>query len=80
MFSPATGDVILRASLDGTFRVIDAIQQTRLAGPFPLRTALAYAHARGAPHIFQQAVDTRGRIFGEPVRVKTCLKAYSRRT
>ena len=74
MFSPAIGDVILRASIDGAFRVIDAIRQTRVAGPFPLQTALTYAHAHGATHIFQQTVDTRGRIFGDPVQLKICIK------
>ena len=67
MFSPTIGDVILRASIDGAFHVIDAIQQTRVAGPFPLQTALAYAHEHRAPHIFPQAVDMRGRITGDPV-------------
>jgi hypothetical protein len=68
MFTAAPGDVILRASVDGAFHVIDATSLARLAGPFPLRAALAYAHERRAPHIFQQAVDKRGRLMGDPAR------------
>ena len=69
MFTAAPGDVILRASIDGAFHVMDATSLARVAGPFPLRAALTYAHEHGAPHIFQQAVDTRGRVMGDPLRL-----------
>ena len=68
MFTAAPGDVILRASIDGAFHVLDASSLAPVAGPLPLVAALAYAHHRGAPHIFQQAVDKRGRLMGDPVR------------
>ena len=64
MFSAAPGDVILRASIDGAFTVIDATSLVRVTGPLPLKTALAYARDHGAPHIFQQSVDKRGRLMG----------------
>ena len=68
MFTAAPGDVILRASIDGAFMVIDATSFARVTGPLPLQSALAYARDHGAPHIFQQAVDKRGRLMGDPTR------------
>ena len=67
MFTPTTGDVILRASMDGAFTVVDATSLARVAGPFPLQTALKFATDHGAPHIFQQVVDKRGRLLGDPL-------------
>jgi hypothetical protein len=68
MFTAAPGDVILRASIDGAFNVMDATSLARVAGPFALLDALTYAHDHAAPHIFQQAVDERGRLMGDPAR------------
>jgi hypothetical protein len=69
MFTASAGDVILRASIDGSgFHVVDAMSQNRVAGPLPLTAAVAYAHQCGAAHIFQQNVDLRGRLMGDPVR------------
>ena len=67
--TPSIGDVILRESIDGRFLVLDAIKRTRLAGPFHLLGALAFAREHHAPHIFQQAVDNRGRLLGAPARL-----------
>jgi hypothetical protein len=69
MFSPTIGDVILRGSIDGAFTVLDAIKRDRVAGPLPLQEAVAYARQHGAPNIFQQSVDGRGRILGDPSRL-----------
>ena len=71
MFTAAPGDVILRASIDGAFTVIDATSVVRVTGPLQLQAALAYARDHGAPHIFQQAVDKRGRLLGDPLRLPT---------
>ena len=68
MFTAAPGDMILRATMDGSFHVLDATSLARVAGPLPLLTALAYAKDHDAPHIFQQAVDKRGRPMGDPAR------------
>ena len=70
MFVAAPGDVILQASIDGAFMVIDATSLVRVPGPLPLQTALAYARDHGAPYIFQQALDTRGRLIGDPRRFR----------
>lgn len=67
MFTAAPGDVILRASIDGAFSVVDATSLARVAGPLTLHDALTFARDRGAPHIFHQAVDKRGRRMGDPV-------------
>jgi hypothetical protein len=72
MFTTVAGDVILRATIDGAFRVVDATNLACLAGPLPLRAALAYAHDRGAPRIFHQGVDKRGRLMGDPALFGTC--------
>ena len=48
---------------------LDATSLTRVAGPLPLQTALTYAREQGAPHIFHQAVDKRGRLMGDPARL-----------
>jgi hypothetical protein len=71
MFTAANGDVILRATIDGGFHVLDATSLARRAGPLPLAAALAYAYDHGAPHIFQQAVDRRGCPMGDPARFGT---------
>lgn len=69
MFSPTFGDLILRGSIDGAYNVLDAIKRDRVAGPLPLQEAVAYARQHGASNIFQQPVDGRGRILGDPLRV-----------
>ena len=69
MFAPTIGDVILRASIDGSFLVVNAINAQRVAGPFSLQEALAFARDHGAGDIFQQGVDERGRITGDPARL-----------
>jgi hypothetical protein len=69
MFSPTTGDVILRGSIDGSFRVLDAIRKDRVAGPLQLKDAVAFVRRCGARHIFQQVVDERGRPMGDPWRL-----------
>ena len=67
VFSPVAGDVVLRGLMDGRFMVMEAIAQTRIAGPLSLVDALAVARRRGARNIFQQPVDGRGRNLAEPV-------------
>ena len=68
MFTAAPGDVILRASIDGAFNVLDATSLARVAGPLTINAALTFAHEHGAAHVFQQAVDKRGRLMGDPAR------------
>lgn len=70
MFTPSPGDLILRASIGGAFHVVDATTQDRVAGPLPLTAALAYLNQPGVPHVFQQTVDLRGRLLGDPVRLE----------
>ena len=71
MFTAAPGDVILRASIDGAFHVVDATSLVRVTGPLPLQAALSYAHDLGAPRIFHQAIDKRGRLLGDLARLPT---------
>jgi hypothetical protein len=66
VFSPVTGDVVLRGSIAGHFTVLDAIALTRIAGPLSLLDALAFARQRGARRIYQQPVDQRGRNLADP--------------
>jgi hypothetical protein len=69
MLTAQLRDVILRGSIDGAFNVLDAVNRTRVAGPLPFVKALAFARQSGAQHIYQQAVDERGRILGDPSRL-----------
>jgi hypothetical protein len=69
MSSPTIGDVILRGSIDGAFTVLEAKKGRRVAGPLAFHDAVTYARAHGARKIFQQVVDERGRIMGDPSRV-----------
>ena len=71
MFSPQRRDVILQGSIDGVFSVVDALAKHRIAGPLSLQKALAFARQYGAPSIFQQSVDGRGRLLGDPSRLET---------
>ena len=66
VFSPVTGDVVLRGSIAGHFTVLDGIALNRIAGPLSLLDALAFARQRGARRIFQQLVDQRGRNLDDP--------------
>ena len=68
VFTPVTGDVVLRGSIDGRFTVLDALTLSRIAGPFTLQNALTIARRYGARTIFQQRVDERGRNLADPVR------------
>jgi len=67
VFTPVTGDVVLRGSIDGRFIVLDALTLGRIAGPFTLQNALTIARRYGARTIFQQRVDERGRNLADPV-------------
>ena len=62
----ASRDVILRASVDGTFQVFDAATEQRLTGPLTLLDALAFAERYGAETIYEQPVDASGRILSAP--------------
>ena len=66
MFSPQKGDVILQSSFAGAFVVLDALSMRRVTGPLPLQEAVGVARRLGAPNIFQQAVDGRGRLLFDP--------------
>ena len=63
----ASGDVILLATLDGAFDVLDAATRARLStARLSLSQALAFAKQHGARHIYQQPADRRGRVMCEP--------------
>ena len=69
MLTPPLRDVILRGSIDGAFHVLDAANRALVTGPLPFVEALAFARESGAQHIYQQPVDERGRILGDPSRL-----------
>jgi hypothetical protein len=64
-------DVILRASVDGMFHVLDAATTKPLSGLLTPPAALAFAEQLGATHIYQQPVDERGRVLSEPCHFHT---------
>ena len=71
MSSPSRhGDVILRGDTHSGFHLYDARTDAHLAGPIPsLPAAIEVARQHGAPAIWQQNTDNRGRPLGEPFRL-----------
>jgi len=69
--SPKLGDVLLRGTPDTGFVLVDAVTLQHVAGPLPsLPAAVEAAQRHGAPAIWQQAVDNRGRPLGELFRLR----------
>ena len=64
------GDVILRYLESSGFHLYSAHNQAHLAGPLPdMAAAIAEARRLGAPMIWQQTVDNRGRALGDPFKL-----------
>ena len=69
---PEAGDVILRATASSGFEVIDAITHRIVAGPLATaHAAIAAAMQYGARGIWQQSIDNRGRVLGDPYKLAT---------
>jgi len=67
----ADGDLVIRGTTTNGFEVIEAITSRRVAGPFErFTTAVAAARARQPHTIWQQSVDHRGRLLGEPFQLR----------
>jgi hypothetical protein len=64
------GDVVLRASVNGQFQVMDATTTQRLSGWLTFLDALAFAARHGATTIYEQPIDASGRILSEPRRLR----------
>ena len=71
MFSPESGDVLLRGSHATGFVVRDAVTRELISWSVDLKTALVVARERGAPTVWQQLTDDRGRPLGQPRRFTT---------
>ena len=67
MVTMQAGDIVIRGITESGFVLLDAESKTPIAGPFEyFATAVAAARARGPHAIWQQSVDHRGRLFGDP--------------
>lgn len=60
---------MLRSSVFGMFHILDASTLVLLAGPLPRGAAFAFARRHGAKNIYQQPVDDRGRVTGDPIHL-----------
>ena len=70
MQGPVAGDVILRGSIEDGFELVDAVSERSLVrNLLSIAAAVEAARVRGAPQIWQQIVDRRGRPMGEPFRL-----------
>ena len=66
---PQLGDVLLRGDIVNGFQIVDVVSRRVLGGMIPtIEAAVEAARRRGAPAIWQQPVDNRGRLLGEPFR------------
>ena len=66
------GDLLIRGTGESGFLLLEAVTLKPLAGPFEyLGTAVAAARARRPRVIWQQSVDNRGRLLGDPLRLPT---------
>jgi hypothetical protein len=67
---PAAGDIVIRGTTQDRFELVQAVTGRYIAGPFEyFPVAVAAARARGPHAIWQQSVDHRGRLLGDPFRL-----------
>ena len=68
---PQAGDILIRSLTgDHRFTLLDVVTERTIAGPFEgFRSAVTYARALNARAIWQQSVDDRGRVLGDPFRL-----------
>lgn len=70
MAGPKAGDVLLRGSLEEGFQLTEAVTGRVLRDDFlPLPEALRAAGWQHGVEVWQQNVDNRGRVLGEPFRL-----------
>ena len=71
MPGPQTGDVLIRLLTgDNQFTVLDVMSGRSIAGPFDgFGSAVAHARTLTPRAIWQQSVDDRGRVLGDPIRL-----------
>jgi hypothetical protein len=75
-----TGDLRIRGTTESGFLLLEALTLKPVAGPFEyFSTAVAAARARQPRAIWQQSVDNRGRLLGDPLRLPTpgCVNPQS---
>jgi hypothetical protein len=66
--APRGGDIVIRGTSESGFQLVDAVTGKYIAGPFQyFPVAIAAARARRPDTIWQQSVDHRGRLLGEPL-------------
>ena len=70
MVTMQAGDIVIRGITESGFLLFEASSLTPVAGPFQyFRTAVAAARVRRPHAIWQQSVDHRGRLLGDPFPV-----------
>ena len=67
MVTMQAGDIVIRGITESGFVLLEAESLTPIAGPFEFfQTAVAAARVRQPHAIWQQSVDNRGRLLGDP--------------
>lgn len=65
-----SGDLVIRGTIADGFELVEAITSRYVAGPFEMfATAMVAARVRHPHAIWQQSVDHRGRLLGDPLRL-----------
>lgn len=71
-FAMVVPDVVIRNTANQEFEVVDAVTYQHIAGPFAsFAVAMTVARYYTTGNVFQQVLDHRGRVMGNPLLVKS---------
>ena len=66
-----SNDVVIRNTMNEDFEIVDAESFEHLTGPYhSFAVAIAAARSYTTGQVFQQVLDHRGRVMGEPLLVQ----------
>ena len=68
---PHAGDILIRSlTRDHQFTLLDIVMERTIAGPFEgFQSAVAHARSLAVRAVWQQSVNARGRVLGDPFRL-----------
>ena len=66
-----SNDVVIRNTMNEDFEIVDAQSFEHLAGPYhSFAVAIAAARSHTIGRVFQQVLDNRGRVMGDPLPIQ----------
>ena len=66
----SSNDVVIRNTINEDFDLLDAQSHQHLAGPYhSFAAAVAVARSYTTGKVFQQILDNRGRVMGDPLLI-----------